>query len=144
MESLNKVILVGVIGDTPTMRFTQSGTAVMNIRLITTEQRKDKEGNDFDISTWHNVVVWGKRAIKLNEFLAKGFRLAVEGRIENKSYENKNGEKRYRSEVSAQNVILLGSGSQGFREAEAGSIPPDKNESLDFSGYDVADDDVPF
>jgi single-strand DNA-binding protein len=129
---------------------TGSGQAVLNMRLATTESYLDRNKARQERTDWHNIVVWGKRAEALSKFLSKGSRLFVEGSIRTSSYEAREGNKRYKTEVVAQNIILAGGGGGGSRGGggprEAPSGPPDAGGS---SGYDdfsppPDDDDIPF
>lgn len=106
MNGLNRATLLGNLGEAPELRQTNSGTAVLKMRMATTESVRQDDGTFKDFTQWHSVVVWGKRADGLAPLLAKGSRIYVEGRIETRSYD-KDGEKRWVTEISAQNVILL-------------------------------------
>lgn len=106
-EGLNKVLLMGALGADPELRFTQSGQAVLNIRLATNERYKDKSGEWKDKTEWHTVVVWGPRAEALGKILRKGAQVFVDGSLRTSSFE-KNGEKRFKTEVNASNVVLCG------------------------------------
>lgn len=140
-EGLNRVILIGNLGQDPELRFTQSNQAVLSIRMATTESvwnSETKEAKEF--TEWHTVIVWGKRAEALNKILSKGSRIAVEGKLKTRSWDDKNGGgKRYATEVNANNVILLGGkGRDGASNAPGGSN--DYPEPHDAPG----DDDIPF
>jgi single-strand DNA-binding protein len=116
-EGLNRAQLMGNLGADPELRFTQSGTAVLNLRLATTTRFKDKDGTWQDRTEWHSVVVWGARAEALGKLLEKGSTVYVEGELRTSSYE-KDGEKRYKTEVHADKVLLSGKASaQGSRDA---------------------------
>ena len=108
-EGLNRVMLLGNLGADPELRFTQAGQAVLNIRLATTERYMDREKNWQERTDWHNVVVWGKRGEALAKFLAKGSSLFVEGSLRTSSYDDREGNKRYKTEIIANNVLLTGS-----------------------------------
>lgn len=109
-EGLNKVMLLGNIGADPELRFTQGGQAVLNLRLATTESYLDSSKERKERTDWHNVVVWGKRAEALGKILAKGSSIFVEGRLQTSSYDDRDGNKRYRTDVVANNVLLTGGG----------------------------------
>lgn len=117
-EGLNRVMLLGNLGADPELRFTQGGQAVLNMRLATTETYLDKDRVRKERTDWHNVVVWGKRGEALAKILAKGSSIFVEGSLRTSSYDDREGNKRYKTEVVAQNVILAGGG--GRRGAPAG------------------------
>ena len=115
-EGLNKVMLLGNLGADPELRYTQSGSAVLNMRVATTESYLDREQVRKERTDWHNVVIWGKRAEGLAKFLRKGMSIFIEGSLRTSSYE-KDGEKRYRTEINAVNVLLPGGGGEpGRRE----------------------------
>lgn len=146
-EGLNRVILIGNLGQDPELRFTQGNQGVLSLRLATTESYFDTNTKERkEITEWHSVVVWGKRGEALNKILSKGSRIAVEGRLKTRSWDDKNGGgKRYATEVVANNVILLGSRTEagsrsGHRDPAVGHT-----ESFEHDG-DAApvDDDIPF
>lgn len=109
-EGLNKVMLMGNLGADPELRVTSGGQSVLKLRLATSETYLDKNRVRQERTEWHSVVVWGKRAEALSKFLTKGSRLFVEGGLRTSSYDDKEGNKRYRTEVVANNIILAGSG----------------------------------
>lgn len=115
-EGLNKVMLLGNLGADPELRMTAGGQALLKLRLATTESYVAAGDNVRQERTeWHSVTLWGKRGEALAKFLKKGDRIFVEGGLRTSSYE-KDGEKRYRTEINATNVIL--SGSRGSSDAE--------------------------
>jgi len=119
-EGLNKVMLLGNLGADPELKMTQGGQAVLKLQLATTESYLDKNQARQERTEWHSVTLWGKRGEALAKFLKKGDRIFVEGGLRTSSYE-KNGEKRYSTEINATNVILNGKGgSDGEREAPSG------------------------
>lgn len=115
-RTINKVELLGRIGTDPEMRYTPNGTAVTNLRLATDRYRRDGE----DSTDWHTVVVWGKTAEAVNEFVGKGQRVYVAGRLVQNTWENEDGERRHRTEVHTQEVVFLDSNGNGN-----GDHPPD-------------------
>jgi single-strand DNA-binding protein len=120
-EGLNRVILIGNLGQDPELRFTQSNMGVLSLRMATTESYFDTNTKERKERTeWHTVVVWGKRGEALNKILSKGSRIAIEGRLQTRSWEDKQGNKRYSTEVNAQNVILLGGRGEGAGGGAAG------------------------
>jgi single-strand DNA-binding protein len=119
-EGLNRVMLLGNLGADPELRYTQGGQAVLNLRLATTESYLDKDKVRRDRTDWHSVVVWGKRGEALSKFLAKGTSLFIEGSIRTSSYDDKEGNKRYKTEIVANNVILAGRGRGGGADEEGG------------------------
>jgi single-strand DNA-binding protein len=139
--SINKVILIGRLGKDPEMRFTPSGKAVTNFTLATNENWLDQSGEKQERTEWHRIVTWGKLAENCAKLLAKGKQVYVEGRIQTRSWDDKDGNKRYTTEVVANTMQMLGpmeSGSRGMGD-----------ESHDLGSGDGAPgspefDDVPF
>jgi single-strand DNA-binding protein len=119
-EGLNRVMLMGNLGADPELRVTSGGQSVLKLRLATSETYLDKNRVRQERTEWHSVVVWGKRAEALGKFLTKGSRLFVEGGLRTSSYDDKEGNKRYRTEVVASNIILAGSGGGGARGGGGG------------------------
>src|SRR5213075_2895824 len=111
-EGLNRVMLLGNLGQDPELKVTQGGQAVLKLRLATTESYLDRNNARQERTEWHSVTLWGKRGEALSKFLTKGERIFVEGSLRTSSYE-KDGEKRYRTEVIANNIILAGRGKGG-------------------------------
>lgn len=123
-EGLNRVMLLGNLGADPELRVTASGTAILKLRLATTESYLDSNNTRQEKTEWHSVTLFGKRGEALAKFLKKGDRIFVEGRLQTSQYE-KNGEKRYMTEVVANNVILNGNGGREQQQREgAGQAPP--------------------
>jgi single-strand DNA-binding protein len=112
-EGLNRVMLLGNLGADPELRYTQSGQAVLNMRLATTESYLDRNKVRQERTDWHNVVLWGKRGEALAKFLTKGTTIFVEGGLRTSSYDDKEGNKRYKTEIHANNIILAGRGRGG-------------------------------
>jgi single-strand DNA-binding protein len=152
-EGLNRVILLGNLGADPELKMTSGGQAVLKMRLATSETYLDRNRVRQERTEWHNVVVWGKRAEALSKFLSKGSRLLVEGGIRTSSYEDRDGNKRYRTDIVANNIVLDGGGGRGGRGGggREDSGPPDEAprsagggggyEDADYGG---GDDDIPF
>jgi single-strand DNA-binding protein len=107
-EGLNRVMLLGNLGADPELRTTQNGNGVLRLRLATTERYLDQNKAWQERTEWHNVTVWGKRGEALHRILAKGSTIFVEGGLRTSSYENKEGQKVYKTEIVAQNIILAG------------------------------------
>jgi single-strand DNA-binding protein len=118
-EGLNKVMLLGNLGQDPELRLTQGGQALLKLRIATTESYQDKSGQRQEKTEWHSVTLWGKRAEALAKFLTKGTTVFVEGSLRTDSYE-KNGEKRYQTVVNASNIILAGRRGGGEGGGEGG------------------------
>ena len=148
--SVNKVILIGNLGRDPEIRTTAGGTSVGNLRIATTERRKDRDGNWTDHTEWHSVTVFGKTAENAGRFLKKGRQVYVEGRIQTRKWQDKEGQDRYTTEVVANDLKFLGgrdSGggtgggqSNGYSKPAASSTPSQQNSG----GAPFADDDIPF
>ncbi|WP_437723413.1 single-stranded DNA-binding protein [Sorangium sp. So ce861] len=120
-EGLNRVMLLGNLGADPELRFTQGGQAVLNLRLATTESYLDRDKVRKERTDWHNVVIWGKRAEALGKILSKGSSIFVEGSLRTSSYDDRDGNKRYKTEVIANNVLLTGGGrGRGVANDDAG------------------------
>ncbi|MGB9773247.1 MAG: single-stranded DNA-binding protein [Bacteroidota bacterium] len=137
-KSLNKVTLIGNLGKDPEIRYTTSGVAVANFTMATTERWKDQDGNQQEHTEWHNIVAWRRLAEIANEYLKKGNKVYVEGKIRTRSYDDKNGVKRYVTEIVADDIILFG-GRPGAPETEIEEV--DKGEALPESG---PEEDLPF
>ena len=119
-EGLNKVLLIGNLGADPELSYTQSSQAVLKLRLATNESFVNKAGERQERTEWHRVVVWGKRAEALSKFLSKGRQLYIEGRLQTRSWEDKDGQKRYATDIVATEIVLLGGGAGAGRAAPAG------------------------
>ncbi|MGH7835185.1 MAG: single-stranded DNA-binding protein [Candidatus Binatia bacterium] len=139
--SVNKVILIGNLGKDPEVRFTPSGRAVARFSIATSEVWNDTNGNRQERTEWHNIVVWGKQGETCGQYLAKGRQVFVEGSIRNRSYDDKNGNKRYITEIVAQNVRFLGGGGGTRVAREYGDEAPGE---APVENTPVVDDDVPF
>lgn len=124
-EGLNRVMLLGNLGADPELRFTQGGQAVLNMRIATTESYLDKDRVRKERTDWHNVVVWGKRGEALAKFLTKGSSVFIEGSLRTSSYDDREGNKRYKTEVIANNILITGSRGRGGGGAEEGGFVPD-------------------
>ena len=109
MSSFNKAVVLGYLGKDSELKQTHSGNSVSSFSLATSETFKDKTGEKTEKTTWHNIVVWGKSAEVLSQYLKKGTRVLVEGKISNRSYDKQDGSKGYISEIIANNIVLLGS-----------------------------------
>lgn len=145
---MNKVILIGNLGANPEMRFTQGGQAVANLRIATTERYTDKNGQKQENTEWHRVVVFGKQAEIVGQYLTKGRKVCVEGRLQTRQWQDQQGQKRYSTEVVALHVEFIGggggAGGAGGRGDEMGAMVPSGDEGIpsDFGGG--PDDDIPF
>ncbi len=142
-RSLNKVMLIGNLGRDPELRSTPSGTHVTTFTMATNRRYKGKDGEFQDETQWHNIVVWGNQAEFIANYLKKGSRIFIEGRLTHRSWEDQNGQKRYMTEVVTENFVPLDAppeGAQGAGQREPvppPPEPPDENGAPD-------DEDVPF
>lgn len=149
MSGVNKVILVGRLGADPEMKFTQGGQAIARLSLATSEQWTDKNsGQKQERTEWHRVVVWGKQAEVIGKFMTKGRQLYVEGRLQTRSWEDPQGQKRYTTEIVANNFQFLGGGNQEASPgAGAGATAGyDNTMNQDFAPEPSfnANDEIPF
>ena len=152
--SLNKVMLIGNLGQDPEIRYTQSGSAVANLRIATTDVWKDKQGQRQERTEWHSIVAWDRLADLAQNYLKKGRQIYVEGRLQTRSWEDQQGQKRFSTEIVANVIQFLGSRPEG----EANTTPSQNygnapssteqhpNEQPDGPppGEDYIKDDIPF
>jgi len=117
---LNKVMLIGNLGADPETRYTQDGTCVCNLRLATTEKFKGRDGNQQEKTEWHRVVLWGRLGEIANQYLNKGARVYIEGKIETRKWTNKEGQDQYTTEIRANEMKMLGGGAGGGAPRSAG------------------------
>ena len=145
--SVNKAILVGNLGKDPEIRFTGTGRAVCKFPLATTTSWNDNEGARQERTEWYNVIVWGKQGENCGKFLSKGRQVFVEGEIRSRSYDDKDGNKRYITEIIAMNVRFLGGGAGGGRGGGGGDPGFPEEPAMGMGGGGAAatdDDDIPF
>ena len=147
MASLNKILLIGHLGKDPEVRYTQEGAAVASFSLATSDNFTDKSGSRQERTEWHNVKAFGKLADICKQYLAKGKQVYIEGRIQSREYTDREGIKRRITEVVANQMIMLGSRSQG---AEAGVQPMESvarsvaDADPAFGDAGITDSDIPF
>jgi len=147
MASVNKAILIGNLGKDPELRYTPSGQAVASFPLATTERYKDKDGNWQERTDWHNIVVWGRQGETAKEYLTKGRSAYIEGRIQTRSYDDRDGNKKWITEIVANRVQFLGGrgeGAGGGRAETAKGEPAPEAESIPEPLVAQEDDDLPF
>jgi single-strand DNA-binding protein len=148
MGSVNKVILVGNLGKDAELRYTPGGAPVATANIATTEVWNDRaSGQRQEKTEWHRVVIWGKTAESLTEYLTKGKQIYVEGRLQTRSWDDKDGNKRYMTEVRADRVVLLSGG--GGRGASAAADRADHATGAPHGDdvkepVELTDDDIPF
>ena len=154
-EGLNRALLIGNLGQDPELRYTQSGQAVLSLRIATNDSFVNRDGERQERTEWHSVTIWGKRGEALSKILTKGQKVFVEGRLQTRSWEDKNGGgKRYATEINAQDIILLGGGrGAGPRTNYDEGGPPPRDEegggapsrgSMRPNDAPPDDDDIPF
>ena len=151
MGSVNKVILVGNLGRDAEMRFTSGGTPVATVSIATTERFTDREGQKKEDTQWHRIVIWGKTAESLHEYLTKGKQIYVEGKLQTREWQDKEGKTNKTTEVRADKIVLLGGGGgdrmsggqrggrERYNDSGAQDAPPDSG-PVDTP----TDDDIPF
>ena len=157
MGSVNKVILVGNLGRDAELRYTPGGAPVATLNLATTEVWNDKtSGQKQEKTEWHRIVLWGKSAESLSEYLTKGKQIYVEGRLQTRQWDDKDGNKRYTTEIRGDRIVLLGGGGGGG--GMAGGARPQRSagagagsgggggdhEPMGEPINDLTDDDIPF
>src|SRR4051812_34347838 len=128
--SVNKVLLIGRLGNNPEIRYTNTGTAVANFNLATSESWNDKQGQKQERTEWHRVVVWGKLAELCEKYLAKGRQCFVEGRLQTRSWDDKDGNKRYTTEIVANTVQFLGGPNAQPSQHQGATAAPGMNEPV--------------
>lgn len=159
MASMNKAMIMGNLGAKPELRFTKSGTAVTTLRVATNEVFTDGEGEKHEKPEWHSIVVFGKTAENCEKYLDKGRTVLVEGRIQTREWEDKDGNKRYSTEIVANSVQFIGKGDGGGGEGDdpapeskskAGSSKAQQSSKQGGKGKKATeqqsfdDDDIPF
>src|SRR6186997_447322 len=148
MGSVNKVILVGNLGRDCELRYTPGGAAVATLNMATTEVWNDKSGQRQEKTEWHRVVLWGKSAESLSEYLTKGKQIYVEGRLQTRQWDDKDGNKRYTTEIRGDKIVLLGGGGGGggARQQTRGAAAPGAGaeDQMGEPVSELTDDDIPF
>ena len=148
-RGVNKVILIGNLGQDPELRYTGSGTAVCNMRLATNESYKDSNGEMVDKTEWHNVVAWARLAEICNEYLKKGSQVYFEGSLQTRSWDDRDGNTRYTTEIKAREMVMLGERDFGGGSSGGPSNGYTKEKKKESAGVDddfsfEPDDDLPF
>ena len=116
--SINKVMLIGNLGSDPELRFTPSGVQVANFSLATTESWTDKSGERQERAEWHRIVLWRRLAEVAGQYLKKGSKIYIEGKLQTRSWEDQNGQKRYTTEVVANSMEMLDGGQAAVAEVD--------------------------
>jgi len=140
MASVNKVILIGNLGRDPEVRYTQNGTAVANFTLATNDVWTDKAGGRQERTEWHRIVVWGKQAEIVREHLTKGKQVFVEGSLQTRQWDDREGNKRTTTEIKAARVVMLGRPEGGEARVAAGGPP----QEVVTDEAPPPEDDIPF
>ena len=152
-KSVNKVILVGNLGKDPEIKYTPSGVPVAKFSLATNERYKDKAGEWQERTEWHNIVAWQRLAEIIGEYVKKGSKIYIEGRLQTSSWEDKqSGEKKYKTEIVANDLVLLSGRGEGggdhegrsSRSAAAGSSFDQRTHTDDHAPTEITDEDIPF
>jgi len=149
VASVNKVILIGNLGKDPELRYTPGGSAVVNFPIATNEKWKDKEGNPQERTEWHNIVLWGRLAEIANDYLRKGSPVYIEGRLQTRSWDDRDGNKRYTTEIVGTQMQMLGRAETGGGGSRSGDqdVGGDRKAGSQSGGEksgDHVDDDLPF
>ncbi len=139
MAGVNKVILVGHLGADPEVKFLGSGTQVANFRIATTENRVNRSGEKVAITEWHRIVAFGRLAEICGQYLSKGKQVYIEGRLRTRSWEDKDGNRRYTTEIVANQMQMLGTPG-----APIDATVPERELDIDADIGPAPDDDVPF
>ncbi|MBL4715581.1 MAG: single-stranded DNA-binding protein [Bacteroidia bacterium] len=151
MKGINKVTLIGNLGKDPEVRYLEDGTAIAKFPLATTESYKNKAGEKVESTEWHNIVLWRGLAEIAEKYLTKGKAIYLEGKIKSRSWEDKEGNKRYITEINGDNLLMLDKGgNQSSAPSTFGSEPKQEAENPKTvtepvsSSSDSAEDDLPF
>ena len=144
-RGVNKVILVGNLGQKPEMRYTATQAAVANISIATTESWKDKESGEMrDKTEWHRVVYFGKLAEIVEKYLDKGSSVYIEGKLQTRKWQDKSGADRWTTEIVGNELTMLGSRAANSNNASMQSNESESPFPQDDSGPGLTDDDIPF
>ncbi len=129
---VNKVILVGRVGKSPELQYTQGGAGVAKFSIATTETWKDKNGAKQEKTEWHNVVAWNKLGEICAEYVTKGMLVYIEGKLQTRSWDDRNGGKRYSTEIVADTMKMLGGGKPKESHQESSGAPPAEDQDIPF------------
>jgi single-strand DNA-binding protein len=139
MAGLNKVILIGNLGADPEVKYLNNGTTVANFRMATTENRMNRSGEKTAVTEWHRIVAFGKLAERCGEYLNKGKQVYIEGRLRTRSWEDREGNKKWTTEIVATHMLMLGAPG-----APAEAPVSEKDIDVDQEATPGPDDDIPF
>lgn len=147
-KGVNKVFLLGNVGKDPEIRATQGGMTIASFSLATADRQKDAQGNWADKTEWHNLVAFARTAEIVRDYVKKGTQVFVEGKIQTRSWDDKeSGQKRYRTEILVNDLSLLGGGAGGRQSGEGGGYSRSSAPSSsapDYADQGITDDDIPF
>jgi single-strand DNA-binding protein len=145
-KSVNKVILVGNVGKDPEVRYSQSGTPVAKFSLATNERFKDRNDEWQERTEWHSIVAWQRLAEIVGEYVAKGSKVYVEGKLQTTSWEDRqSGERKYRTEIVARDLLLLGPRENGGADHQGQTHNENIQDQPSHAGSgEIVDDDIPF
>ena len=143
-NSVNKVILVGRLGKDPEVKYTQGGTPVAKFTVATNEVWKDQNGEKQERTEWHNIVAWTKLAEICGQYLNKGSRVYIEGRIQTRSWEDKEKNKRYITEIRADSMVMLSGKSDEARPEKSAAAAAAASSDGGSVEPEITDDDIPF
>ena len=149
-RSLNKVMLIGNLGADPEIKYTPNGTAVANLRIATSDNRKNKDGEWEERTEWHRVVMYGRQAELSKDYLKKGSKVYIEGRLETRSWEDQSGQKHYATEVVGYNLVFLDAKGQGQSAGPNDSAPAKQpsagrgSSQVPSQEFPQEEDDLPF
>lgn len=147
-KGVNKVFLLGNVGKDPEIRATQGGMTIASFSLATADRQKDAQGNWAEKTEWHNLVAFARTAEIVRDYVKKGTQVFVEGKIQTRSWDDKeSGQKRYRTEILVNDLSLLGGGAGGRQSGEGGGYSRSSAPSSsapDYADQGITDDDIPF
>jgi single-strand DNA-binding protein len=144
-KSVNKVILVGNVGKDPEVKYTPSGTPVAKFSLATNEKYKDRSDEWQERAEWHNIVAWQRLAEIVGEYVKKGAKLYIEGKLQTSSWDDReSGTKKYRTEIVARDLVLLGSHENGGDSEHRSNRNDDQRQPAYAGSAAITDEDIPF
>jgi single-strand DNA-binding protein len=143
-RGVNKVTLIGHVGKDPEVKYTPGGKAVATFTVATNESFKGKDGSQQERTEWHRIVAWERRAEVVGEYLKKGQQVYLEGRLQTRSWDDKDGTKRYITEIVANDIQFLGRKGEGTGGGSAPDIPPPSEDSVPPTAGGASEEDLPF
>ena len=148
-RGLNKVMLIGNLGSDPEIKYAASGTPIANFSVATTDNRKNKDGEWEEFTEWHRVVMFGRQAEICKDYLKKGSKVFIEGRLQTRSWDDQSGQKRYMTEIVGSQMVMLDQKGQGISGEPSGQYEPaqsqsGKNQKPSRENIPEAEDDLPF